>query len=404
MNRLKKDKGVNFEDVQKMNRSIILKLIRKYGVCTRAKLASDTGLKQASITKIVASLIEFDIVKEVGIVEGKKGRRSIGIQINTDLYKFLGVKLSRRYFSVGLYDLSGYEFEVETKKISMMNGSAEILLEMKNMVHSFLKRYANVAAIGVALPGPFLKNNEKIGLITELPGWEEVDLKQELKDEFSIPVFLEHDANAAALAEWWFGETKQDIDVMVYLLVGEGVGAGIIDQGRLFTGTQGIAGEVGHMSIDYNGRHCSCGNYGCLEKYCSTFALKEDVTSKLSIYPDSMLNSTDKLTTELIFKALDNGDPLAIEVIDRIGTYLGYGIINIVNVYNPELIVISDKMTRGGDYLLKKIDETISSRLLPSVYENLTIQMSMFKNDPPLYGAAAIAADNFLDNPTAFLE
>jgi predicted NBD/HSP70 family sugar kinase len=396
-------KGANLEDIQEMNRSLILKLIRKYKVCTRAQLAKETGLKQGSITKIIASLIELGIVQETGVVEGEKGRRSIGISINSHLYKFIGVKLSRKSFSIGVYDIFGEEYKFKSVIIDMLQGAAVTLNNMKKVVHEFLNEHNDTVAIGVAIPGPFLKNKGKIALITELPGWENIDIKKEFTKAFSIPVFIEHDANAAALAEWWFSENHFEDGVMVNFLAGEGVGAGIIIDGQLFTGSQGMAGEVGHMSIDYNGRKCSCGSFGCLEKYCTTYALVHNTKENLALYSESVLNDGADLTAERIFVAMNSGDELAIEMVTQMGQYMGYGIVNIVNVYNPNWIIISETMSRGGEVLIHSIRETIKPRLLPSVYENLTIQITEFANDSILYGAAAIAADHFLKSPNRYL-
>ena len=403
MNKFNEKKGKNSEDVQEMNRSLIVKLIRKYGVCSRAQLTKATGLKQASITKIIASLIQLGIVSEVGIVEGKKGRRSIGITINSNMYKVIGVKLARKSFSVGLYDISGVEYKVQSESLSMSQGSKIALERMKAVIADFLRDQDDVVAIGVAIPGPFLKDKGKIVLITEFPGWENVNLQEEFYKEFSIPVFVEHDANAGALAEWWFTENIHNTGVMVYFLASEGIGAGIISEGQLFTGSQGIAGEVGHMSIDYNGRKCSCGSYGCLEMYCSTLALIKDVKSNLTDYPDSVLNQGKEISVDNIFVAMEQGDELAIKMVRQAGLYMGYGIVNLVSVYNPNCIIISDIMFRGGEVLLNAIHEAIKPRLHPSLYENLTIKLSKFSNDPILYGAAALATDQFLKKPTSFL-
>lgn len=337
------------------------------------------------------------------MVEGLKGRRSIALSLNSKLYKVIGIKLTRESFSIGLYDISGIEYKVHTEPILAMTNPTTILKRMKSIVSDFTKVEEDIVAIGIAIPGPFLKNNEKIALITQFPGWESINFRDEFHKEFNVPVFMEHDANAAALSEWWFNNEKLENNVMVYLLVNDGVGAGIIEDGHLFVGSQGIAGEIGHMTIDFNGRKCSCGNYGCLECYCSTFALLNDTIQDLCNFEKSILNQTDNITVSDIFKAMDQGDPLAIKMIEQIGAYLGYGIVNIVNVYNPDLIVISGVMARGGEILLSKILETIKPRLVSSLYENVEIKLSEFTNDPILYGAAAIATDNFLKNPAIFL-
>jgi len=395
--------GTNNNDVLEMNRSLILKLLKQKEICSRADLAKAAGLTKAAITKIVAALINMGIISEVGLIEAKLGRRSIGLQLNGDLYQVIGVKFSRLSFSIGVFDICGKAYAQQTTSIQMSNDPNNILENMKHKIQNYLDKFEKIVAIGVAVPGPYLRHEGKIALMTGFPGWKSDDFKDEFEKEFKTTVFIEHDANAGALAEWWFGERDPDKRVLVNFLVSQGVGAGIVSNGNLIIGSQGIAGEVGHISVDVNGEKCECGNYGCLENYCSAIALVKRAKQELSKYPDSGLNQYENLTYHDVFNELLKGDSLAIQLVQYTGRYIGYGIVTIINAYNPDVVIVSDIMARGGKVLLSAIKSVVKERVIPELSSHVEIKLSSFSIDPVLYGAAALAIDRVLTLPSVFL-
>jgi N-acetylglucosamine repressor len=284
--------GTNNEDIQEMNRSLLIRLLRQMSVCSRADLAKVTGLKRATITNIISDLMDWGLVKEVGIIDGKNGRRSIGITINSEIYKVIGVRLARKYFSVGLYDIAGKEYLNRTEEIKEPFSPDATLEKIKSIIKEFLEAEGTnkFIAIGCAIPGPFFRNEGKMALITELPGWERILIQQELQSTFGLPVYLEHDANVGALAEWWLGLNRRKVGTLVYVAAGQGIGAGIVIDGKVYRGSLGIAGEIGHTSIAYDGPKCECGNNGCLTNYSSTLALMREIKKELPNYPQSILN------------------------------------------------------------------------------------------------------------------
>lgn len=398
-------KGTNNEDLLAMNRSLVVQYLKKHGICSRAEISKAIGLTQASISKITATLIEYGIVKEVGYISGEKGRRSIGIALVEDYYKVIGVKISRRSFSVGVFDIGGNLKGVYSETISKGQGFDYTMSRVKPIIDEYMNRFANIVVIGVAVPGPYQKSQGKIALITEMDDWTDISLKDEFYNLYDIPIVIEHDANAGALAEWWFGTQWNSIEgTLVHFLVGEGVGAGVLVDGNIFYGHQGIAGEIGHISVDVNGERCRCGNYGCLEMYCSSIAFVNYAKAMLKNHKDSTLNKHYKLTENDIFNAAKKNDPYALKLVKRAGRYIGYGVVNIINAYDPDIIVISNIMARGGQMILDEVKSVVKERVLESIYKNLEIVISNFSNDPILYGAAAVAIDYFLKRPSVFLD
>ena len=393
--------GKNLADVQEINRSLILKLLRKNEICSRAFLAKATGLQQATISIIVSDLIKKGVVVETGFIEGEKGRRSIGIALNAEKYKVIAVKLTRQYITVALFDICGKGYEHIKEKIDFTDGSENAMKKMKAMIKTLINRNANDVCIGLgmAIPGPFMRREGRIILMTEFPGWEKIHITDELSESFHIPVILEHDANCSAIAEWWSGDYASEEGTLVSVMAGQGIGAGIIVDGKLLFGSMGIAGEIGHMSIDVNGERCICGNRGCLYRYCSTVALEKSVEASLGDYPDSVLHQGRSVTD--IINATHHNDPLALAAIDKAAWYLGFGLANVANIYNPDVIVISDEMAQAGARFLDGVKSSVKEHVLHEIYENMQVVLSTLEGDSALLGAGILAVNEVLNTPSA---
>lgn len=394
--------GNNNSDLTEMNRSAIVKILQRRDVCSRADIARYTGLTQAAITKIVAVLIEMDIVSEVGSIKGSGNRRSIGLRLNADRHQVIGVKFARHMFAVGVFDISGKIYTQTETEYPIEEDQRAVLSAMKKLIHDTLKEYENVVAIGLAVPGPYLREEGRIAVVTQMPTWHNINFIEEFAQEFNMPVFIEHDAKAGALASWWFGEQAQPVHTLAYFLVGDGVGAGVIERGELLLGVQGAASEIGHISVDVHGPRCECGNYGCLELYCSASAMLKLARERVpECFGDGQMKNHDACNA--VFEAARAGNSGALEVVREIAQYIGYGCVTIINAYNPDLIIIGDSVSQGGDLLLPTIEQVVKERVIPELHAKVQIKISTLKVDPTLYGAAAIATDKILQLPSAFL-
>ena len=393
--------GKNNSDLIEMNRSAVVKILQQTEVCSRADIAKKTGLTQAAITKIVAELIKKGIVKELGLIKGNGNRRSIGLQLNAKAHQVIGVKFSRKMFAVGVFDISGKVYTQRETKYSSKDASKTVVSAIKKQIYDLLEEYENVVAIGFAVPGPYLRKEGYIAVITQMPTWHDINFIEEFKGEFDRPVFIEHDANAGALAEWWFGNHDPYPQTLSYFLVGEGVGAGVVEGGKMLLGTQGTASEIGHISVDVNGPRCECGNCGCLEMYCSTYAMVELANKKkMACISDQSLNNSE--ACRIIFDEARAGDKKALELVEEVAHYMAYGCMIIMCAYNPDIITIGDVIAEGGDLLLPIIQRVVKERSIPELYNNVKIELSNLLVDATLYGAAAIATDKVLELPSAF--
>jgi predicted NBD/HSP70 family sugar kinase len=393
----------NNSNLTEMNRSAVVRILQQQEVCSRADIARQTGLTQAAITKIVAALIDLGIVSEVGLMVGSdSNRRSIGLKLNADRHQVIGVKFARQVYAAGVFDISGKVYEHAKTAYSMTEDPQIILSAMKKQIHEILGQYPNVVAIGLAVPGPYLRDEGRIAVMTQMTAWHEINFLEEFREEeFNKPVYIEHDANAGALAEWLFGGHGQPLDSLAYFLVGDGVGSGVIARGRLLVGAQGTACEAGHISVDVHGPLCECGNRGCLEMYCSAPAICQKVKQHLpECLPGGTAQNSDACNA--LFQAAREGDPEAMRIVRETGEYIGYGCITLINAYNPDIIVIGDVVSQGGDLLLPIIQEMVAQRAIAELRTWVRIKISGLKVDPTLYGAAAAATNKVLQLPSRF--
>lgn len=209
--------------------------------------------------------------------------------------------------------------------------------------------------IGVGAPGP-LDRDEGIVVVAPNLGWKDFPLRDRIGKPLKLPVTLDNDANCATVGEWWLGAARGGVNV-VGITIGTGIGGGLIIDGKLYHGSSDVAGEIGHTTIDVNGRHCKCGNYGCLEAYASGPAIatrarevlvREDTASMLPSMVDGLL---DRITAETVYDAAKKGDGLASEIVRDTARYLGAGIANLLNLINPDVVVVAGGVTRAGEIL-----------------------------------------------------
>jgi glucokinase len=255
---------------------------------------------------------------------------------------------------------------------------------------------AEFLGVGVGAPGP-LDTKSGIVLLTPNLGWVNLPLRQLLHDRLGLPAALDNDANCAVLGEWWRGAargTKNAIGVTI----GTGIGGGLILEGKLYHGASDCAGEIGHATIDPEGRRCKCGNYGCLEAYASgpnialraVEELRAGAESRLADYVDGDLS---RITAQTVYTAAAAGDPLAGEVVAETARYLGAGIANLVNIFNPEVVAVVGGVTLAGDLLFTPLRREVARRAFKPAVAVCRILPGELIGTAGVYGAARVFLD-----------
>ena len=251
---------------------------------------------------------------------------------------------------------------------------------------------ADVVGVGIGAPGPL---DTKRGIVIFAPNlsWHNMPLRDRIADAVRLPTTLDNDANCAVLGEWWQGAAR-GARFVVGLTIGTGVGGGIVLDGQLFHGAADVAGEIGHTSIDLNGRRCKCGNYGCIEAYASGPAiaaravegLEAGATSRLAEYVKGDLSAID---AQVVYQASRDGDDFAQEVVRDTARFLGATIASVVNILNPEVVVICGGVTLAGEQLFAPLREEVRRRAFKPAVAACRIVPGSLTGTAGVYGAAA---------------
>lgn len=280
-------------------------------------------------------------------------------------------------------------------------GVEPVIARILSAVEHLLKKggvgLSRLDSISIASAGAI---DSERGLVTSspnLPGWHNVPLRGMVRERFGVSTFLINDASAAALGEHRLGAGR-GTENLIYITVSTGIGGGIIINGRLYLGTSGSAGEIGHMTIDVNGPECYCGNNGCLEVLASGRAIAREAIRRLGEGESSALTGIvagkiDLITAREVSQAAEAGDPLALGVVSQAAMYLGVGMVNVVNIFNPEVIVFGGSVAKMGDLLLNPVRQLVKDRAFELSAQAVRIVPASLGDDVGLLGAACFALE-----------
>jgi glucokinase len=258
---------------------------------------------------------------------------------------------------------------------------------------------AEILGVGVGAPGP-LDTKRGIVLLTPNLGWVNLPLRQIIHDRLGLPAALDNDANCAVLGEWWVGAARGARHA-IGITIGTGIGGGLILDGKLYHGASDVAGEIGHTTIDTEGRRCKCGNYGCLEAYASgpniaLRAVEEIEAGAVSRLPSLVGGDLSKVTAQTVYQAAQDGDDLALEVVNDTARFLGVGIGNLLNVFNPEAVVVCGGVTLAGDHLFVPLRREVARRAFKPAVTACRIVPGELAGTAGVYGAAKAFLDQTL--------
>jgi len=250
----------------------------------------------------------------------------------------------------------------------------------------------DVLGVGVGAPGP-LDRERGVVLTTPNLGWVNFPLRDVIAERTGLAVKLDNDANCATLGEWWLGAARGGRNV-VGVTIGTGIGGGLILDGRLYHGSSDVAGEIGHTTIDVTGRRCKCGNYGCLEAYASGPSIAERAREQMQGDHDSLMytlvdGEVERLTAAIVYDAAKQGDATALEVVRETARFLGAGIANLLNVFNPDVVVIAGGVTQAGETLFEPLRREVRKRAFAAAVEACRIVPGSLPGTAGVIGAVA---------------
>jgi glucokinase-like ROK family protein len=391
------------EKVRKVNKSLVLNTLRLHAPISRAAVANMTGLNRSTVSNIVTVLIDEGLVWEQEPQDSKIGRPSIALSLRPDGGAVIGVEIGVDFISILLTDFVAKAIWETWIDLDPATSQIDILVMAENAIDHCLtlagERRLRVLGIGVGLPG--LVNVDQ-GVLILAPNlkWQDIPLRLMWNQRFHLPVYIENEANLAALGEYYFGVAR-GLDHFVYLKTGIGLGGGVMMHGKLFRGGHGFAGEFGHMQRDPQGELCGCGRRGCWETQVGPRAVLRRIKNALHETPtmprpDGTADDLSNLTFAMVVDAALNGDPLCCQAIEEVGVNLGRGIADLANIFNPELVVIGGSLSVGREILLPVIEKTVFREALAPVSTSVRIVFSERGREACVFGAVAIVLDDIL--------
>jgi glucokinase len=300
------------------------------------------------------------------------------------------VDLGGTHLRVALVDETGTILEHLKQQTPKGDSAGCIISALANAAEQWSDEKQRIVAASIMVPGTVDSDKAVVLQAPNLPSLVNFKLKAALQERLGWPVFLENDANAAAVGEMWLGVARGCRDVMSVTL-GTGVGGGLILDGKLWRGSHGSGGEIGHTTVDpFSGLKCKCGNAGCLELFASATAIVRMTRENLSLFAQTKLTSGD-LTAETVYKAGVEGDELALAVFKRFGMYLGIGLANIINLIDPEIIVITGGAANGWDLFASEMYRQVEERAFRTTAQQVRIARAECGDNAGLLGAARLA-------------
>jgi len=395
------------EYINKLNKIKILGLIREHDEISRAELVRLTSLSPPTVSRIVKGLIaEEKLVSAMGVGSSNGGRPPVILKFKGDSSYVIGIDLGATTTRGVLADLNGKFIEEIDVPTRLSDGSDEIIADVVEIIHRLAgskKKAASsrIFGVGIAVAGLVDVQNEMIVYSPDF-NWHQIDIIGALRDKIEFPVIFDNVTRLMALGELRFGHAKKSKN-FICVNVGYGIGSGIIVNGLTLTGRTGFAGEFGHITIDRESDIlCSCGKYGCLEALASGKAIALTAQSRLARGQHSLLlelsgGQINNVTAKMVAEAAKAGDELSLNVFSKALEYIGIGIADLVNLFNPEMIVIGGGVSKAGDMFFEKIEEVINKHILQPSSGDLNILPVAFGKNAALMGAFTLLLNRVLN-------
>ncbi|MGC9468497.1 MAG: ROK family protein [Anaerolineae bacterium] len=397
--------------LRKGNLTAILNYLRQYAPISRAALADMTGLNKATVTRLIRDLIDHGFVRESGFQASNGGRPSILLELDPQGGYIIGARLDVDYSSVLLTDFAAETVWRADVRHSRDDGQEAIQAELLSLIQQACDHVPEtgrpILGLGVSMPGLVDVASGTLLFAPNL-GWHDVPIKAWLSQAFHFPIYVDNEANLSALGECYFG-AAQDVDHVLLVSITAGVGAGIVVNQQILSGVSGLAGEVGHMTIDPHGPRCNCGKLGCWEAFVSAPALFNRIREMIaagqsSELTEDVLANFNRSAIPTVVEAAQKGDEATRNALAETANLIGLGLADLVNVFNPERVVLGGYLSPLYPLMLPQIESVVEERALRWTCEACDIAIAEYGSDASLMGTIATIYDHVLSFPVETLE
>ncbi|HAI86449.1 MAG TPA: hypothetical protein DCL63_05595 [Firmicutes bacterium] len=398
--------------IRDINMSLVVNAIRQHGPISRVDVARATGLGRSTVSGIVGLLLKEEFVRETGSGHSDAnsptvGRPPVMLEFIPHSRFVVAVKLGPEAITAAVTDLDANVIGSVERPISARLSEGAVRRQISEAVYAVVSdcrvSLDRVIGVGVAVPG-IVDSRTGVSISPQFFLWQNLPLRNLLEEEFGVPVFMDNDANAATLAEKLKGYGRQASD-FVCVTIGIGIGAGIIIDNKLYRGAIAGAGEIGHVTIQEDGPECTCGNRGCLEAFASDAAVVREMKRVIESGCDSAVTriaaeENREIDRAMIARAAKEGDDAALSVVRQAGEHIGVGLATLVNILNPEMIVVAGEAAMDfGSLLLEPMRDSIGRRSMSVLAQRLEVVESRLGARIWIVGAASLVLDDFFGAP-----
>jgi len=383
--------------IKEINKASIFQVVHDLGPISRADVAKILKLTSATISSNMAELIEDGIVCEVGPGVSSGGRKPVLVMISDAGICYLGVDIHKDGVETAAVTLTGRVLATAERPFQHENGDFEhdvraCIRAVRDEVHD-----REIRGIGIGMHG-IVDTTKSISVFAPAMSLRNFDLKTFIEREERLPVFVDNDANAMALGENWFGQAKQ-IKNYVFLNVGRGIGSGIVLNGEVFRGSGYAAGEIGHIRVVDNGVKCVCGKFGCLDTVATEYTVIRDTINAINTGMESEVarlvqGDVGKINIQTIIDAAAAGDACVLDILRKTGRYIGVAVSYLINILNPDMVILGGSMSRLGEYMMDTISEAAYSLSMKECSDGVKIVLSDLREKAGVIGAATLGMRN----------
>jgi len=377
----------------------------------RAQLAERIGLNKSTVSSLVQELMERNLIHETGMNSiGNLGRPATFLEVDPQAGFIIGVDLGLEFISIMIADFKGKTVWQRKIPINSIKSQEETITRTNELIQDAItickEKNNRILGLGVAVPG-MVDTNEGVLIYAPHLDWHDVPFKKIFSESTGLDVvYIENDANASAIGEHLYGVARETMD-FIFVFAGIGIGSGLFLKGKLYSGMNGYAGEVGHMPIiaEPFQNQCDCGNLGCWETYANQNLFIQRMQEKLKTKKNAIISSimaaqNEPLSISVLKRAADENDSDSIEIFREAGRAIGIGIAGLINIFNPDKVIVGGPMSISGDHLLPAINESVKNHSLPVLNKDVEILISAFGPDATVIGSVALVANHILSKPT----
>ncbi len=396
--------GKDNSKLRNFNKIALVSIIEKFGPITLKEISKYSNLSRGTINNIINELIKIGFIVKDSKSVSTGGRKPDLYNLNMDFFYSIGINIGKRKVRAIIINLKGSIILEKVEHYSENHELEDIIPIIFKIIDDIFKDIGDsskkIIGIGVSFPGTI---DNVTGEIYHSPniGGVGKNLKNLLSRHSGLPVFVENNSNASVLGEWWFGAGK-DKEFVLYVFASYGTGSGILIKGEIYRGANHTAADIGHSVVDIDGKQCHCGNYGCVETYTSYKSIvrrfeeyaKRGTPTSLNFYRNNLIGTSSKFEEIINYAKLN--DDLSVQVIVETGRLLGIVCSNLVNLYDPNIVILGGGLIEAGDLFFKPFSEMLRNRSKKIVRNKLEIVCSALEPNAATIGAATVVIKDFL--------